>query len=61
MPKGEDGAQNWRKLQNEELLKFNSSPSTIRVIKKGGEIGGACSTYWGRGKRNACRVLVEET
>ena len=30
------------------------------MIKRGSEIGGVCSTYWGRGKRNAWRVLGGE-
>jgi hypothetical protein len=49
------------KLQNEELHRFYSTQGTIKMIKNEGEIGGACSTYLGRGKRNACRILVGET
>ena len=38
----------WRKLHNEELHVFYSSPNIVQVIKinKNG-IGGACGTYGG--------------
>jgi hypothetical protein len=32
-PKMEDIIEGWRKLHNEELHKFSSSPNVLRVIK----------------------------
>jgi hypothetical protein len=42
-PKRKKVTGEWRKLQNEELHHFCSTPNIIRIIKKN-EVGGACST-----------------
>jgi hypothetical protein len=47
----------WRKLHNEELHNFYSSPNIIRMIKhKENEMGMACSMNGE--KRNLYRILV---
>jgi hypothetical protein len=46
----------WRKLHNEELHNFYSSPSIKRMIVMEDEMGRICSTNVE--KRNAYRILV---
>jgi hypothetical protein len=52
-PKKDEVTGGWRKLHNEELHNFYSSPSIIRMIK-------SRRMRWARmgEKRNACRILV---
>jgi hypothetical protein len=40
----------WRKLHNEEVHNFYSSPDIIRQVKTN-EVGGACGTH-GRGEKS---------
>jgi len=49
-PKRDDVTGEWRKLHNEKLNDLYSSPSIVWVIKLKSEMGGACSTYGGRGE-----------
>jgi hypothetical protein len=46
-PKGNGGKGGWRKLHNEEMHNFYSSPSIIRIIKSRGMKGATCGTNWG--------------
>jgi hypothetical protein len=46
----------WRKLHNEEIHNFQSSPSTIRKIVKEGEMGHEFSKH--DEKRNVYRILA---
>jgi hypothetical protein len=56
-PKRDDVTGNWRKLHNEELRNFYSSPSIIRMIK-------STRMRWTghvarkREKRDVCRILA---
>jgi hypothetical protein len=48
--------ENWRKLHNEELRNYNSSPSIIRMIKSRRMRWTGHVARMGE-KRNACQVL----
>jgi hypothetical protein len=51
-PKRDEVTGEWRKLHNEDLHDFYSSPSIIRIIKsKEDEMGGACSANGGEDAR----------
>jgi hypothetical protein len=54
-PKRDEVTGDWRKLHNEELHNFYSSPSVIRMIKEA-EIGRTCSTNGV--KRNTYRIMM---
>jgi hypothetical protein len=43
-PKRDEVTGEWRKLHNEELHNFYSSPNIIRQVKAN-EVGGACGTH----------------
>jgi polynucleotide 5'-kinase involved in rRNA processing len=49
-PKRDEVTEEWRKLHNEELSDLCSSPNIFGVKIKKNEMGGACSTYGGRGE-----------
>jgi hypothetical protein len=45
-PKGEEVAEGWKRLCNEELCNLSTSLNIIRVIQvKKDEMGGACSMH----------------
>jgi hypothetical protein len=48
-PKRDEVTGGWRKLHNEELHGFYSSPGIVRVIKarRMREVGGACGAHGG--------------
>jgi hypothetical protein len=46
-PKRDGVTGGWRKLHNEELHDLYSSPSIIRIISRGDEVGGTCGTNGG--------------
>jgi hypothetical protein len=50
-PKRDDVTGEWRKLHNEELRDFHSSPSIIRIIKSRSMMGGSCRTNGGEEER----------
>jgi hypothetical protein len=56
-PKRDEVTGGWRKLHNEDLHNFCSSPSTIRMIKSR-RIGWAGNVAQMGAKRNAYRILV---
>jgi hypothetical protein len=49
-PKSDGVTGEWRKLHNEELHNFYSSPDIIRQVKAN-EVGGACGTH-GTGEKS---------
>jgi hypothetical protein len=57
-PKGDEVTGDWRKLHNEELNNFYSSPSIIRMIKlrRMRWTGNVVRTNWG--KRNTYKILM---
>jgi hypothetical protein len=55
-PERDEATAEWTRLHNEELNGLYSSLNTIRVIKLGRKMGGACSMYGE--KRGAYRILV---
>jgi hypothetical protein len=56
-PKGDGVTRGWRKLYNEELLNFYSSPSIIRIIKSRRMRWAGHVARIGE-KRNVYRLLV---
>jgi hypothetical protein len=56
-PKRDEVTGGWRKLHNEELRNFYSSPSIIRMIKSRRMIWVGLVARMG-GKRNAYRILL---
>jgi hypothetical protein len=58
-PKKDKVTGGWRKLHNEELHNFYSSPSIIRIIKSRMRWTGIVARIWE--KRNAYRLLVSKT
>jgi len=49
-PKRDELTGKWRKLHNEKLSDLCFSPNIVGVKIEKNEIGGACSTYGGRGE-----------
>jgi hypothetical protein len=50
-PKGDEVAEEWRKLHNEEIRDLYSSPSIINNQGEEDEMGGPCSTKGGEEER----------
>jgi hypothetical protein len=57
-PKRDEVLGEWRKLHKEEVHNLYSSSSIIRMIKSRRMRWVGCVTGMGRGKGNACRILV---
>jgi len=55
---GVNVTREWRKLHIGELYALYVSPHHWDGQIKKNEMGGACGTYWGGGRRGAYRVLV---
>jgi hypothetical protein len=49
-PKRDEVTGGWRKLHNEELHNLYSSPGTIKIKVREGEIGRACSPHGREGE-----------